>query len=260
MRGKKVKRKSVATRQSGKRNARRAKVGTEQNSREGKDKMGEFKAAEQKLNEGRTGRFALDDAGHFLVVNYRPPLPNEDQPPGRTRVVQFTSDLLDISELEEEAIRNLYVAAPALRSGAIEPELANWVADALEELVYRADRPNPDWNAREAFVGIAKIKGRPEEAPWKKLFMALDIEFARAGGSTIAASIEAVGEFWRSGYDVVEKAHKLWGKTSRRIVSTLVREDEIAGITLASSIADHVQGLRAWRDSLIGTKPEDFVP
>jgi hypothetical protein len=236
-----VRRKKVKAKARSSRSARNFKRPRGEFSQEGKSESLKLQDKKRKLNEGRTHEFPIDTDGHFILISYKPTTVLLS---GRSRIAFFDSNLPDPERFEHKTMRRLYDAAFALESGAVGPKLRLWLANALRQLAEQVDSIKPNWDARIPFGMPESAPGRPANAAWTQPFLALDVELGRAAGQTAEHAIEKTGKAWLQGYEVVEKAHKKWGKVCRKIVSTVKREDGRDGISLADSMADHQQGLR----------------
>jgi len=202
----------------------------------------ELRERQRQLNEGRTHEFSIDKVGHFILISYRPAAKRAS---GRNRIAVFDSNLPDPERLEYRTSRRLYDAVAALKRGTVDAELRTWLAGTLQRLADQVNQEKPDWDARAAFEwGKSPPPAKAAETAWVQLFLALDVEFWRAAGQTTENAIQATGKAWSQARHAVEKAHAKWSKASRKIVSTVKREDRRDGISAADSAADHLTGLR----------------
>lgn len=236
-----------------------------------------FLEEEKELNAERTLSFPID--GCSISVRYRR---TQERPrvktdrrawyesgsmtpkPEQDRAVVFSSTFPDASDTPAHIARHLRKVSDDLRSNEIANKYRFWIADALDRLASQYHllydfrnsppdlSPTPDWDARAHFGLPVNKRGRPKAPGWHDAFLALDVEFGRAGGMSVEDAIAVTANAWylndkdRAGEEVVRKARKRLRKQAQELVECLVKQDQRFGIALADSVADHWEGLSRW--------------
>lgn len=95
--------------------------------------------------------------------------------------------------------------------------------------------------------------GRPPNSGWRDVLLALDVQFGRAGGMDAETAQGVTKQAWypdekggSHGDEVIRRANGRWGKRTGEIVRIIVKEDQVRGIAVADSVADHWEGLSRW--------------
>lgn len=140
-------------------------VGFMTNRRGGRDRspsdeeMRRIQETIEKLNEGRTRTFSLDDAGHTLSIEFYP----AELGPIR-RLLYLKCDLPSATEETREAVDKLRQASLQIGSGkTLTDSQSAWLSQFLLNLYLNASSASrPGWDIRTA-LGQPTGKGRPTE-------------------------------------------------------------------------------------------------
>ena len=213
--------------------------------REGEQEIRKLREADRKLNESRTLEFPLDPAGNVLRVRYQAAHPEAyDGTPSEKRRVHFSCTLPDTESEEWAFVRWLFGVAEDVRKNSLSTKDREFLANAVSHLASQLYSVKPDWDARAAFGLPIAQRGRPAHAGWRDLYLAIDVELGRALKESAEESAEETAAAWLQSYDVVEKAWKKWGKTTRKIVATWIAEDCRRGMKATDTVNDHRESLR----------------